>query len=558
MANLQSQYIIAIGASAGGMDEINRFFDHTPTDGVSYVIIQHLSPDFKSRIAELLAKHSKLNVKEAEDQMLVESNNVYVIPHKKFMTINNSRLQLIDKEKTAGPHLTINAFFNSLALEREEKAIGIILSGLGSDGSEGVKAIKKAGGMVIVRDPALSEFTSMPANAIATGVVDYILEPELMPGVIEYYVKNDGALLPHASESNEEKKIIVAIIDLIKDRLPLDFSDYKQTTILRRIKRRAANKNFLKLENYLAFLKSNKDEVEALAKDFLISVTSFFRNNEAFGFIQEQVIPEIIKQHKTGEDIKFWVPGCATGEEAYSLAILLKEQLNGYNDLPVKIFATDLDTAALSYAGKGLYPDIITKYVSPERLENFFLKEGNQYRILPEIRKMIIFAQHDLVKSPAYSNMDLISCRNLLIYLTPPLQKKVLHMLHYGLKKNGYLFLGSSENADPIIQGLELVNEDWRIFKNVEKQLLTRFNAFTLPALMDTRKNFDTTFSHGDNQNTNNTLAEAVNETLMSELGYLLLCIDEKNIVVKTSGDTSKYLLQKNFNATPSYYKCFF
>nr|MBA2563691.1 PAS domain-containing protein [Chitinophagaceae bacterium] len=549
MANLQSHHIIAIGSSAGGMDEINRFFDHTPIDGVAYIIIQHLSPDYKSRIVELLAKHSKLKVKEAEDEMLVEANHVYVIPGKKFMTISNSRLHLADKGKTAGPHLTINTFFNSLASEREERAIGIIFSGLGSDGTEGIKAIKKAGGMVIARDPALSEFTSMPANAIATGVVDYILEPELMPGVIEYYVKNDGALLPHALESNGEEKIIVAIINLIKDRLPLDFSDYKQTTILRRIKRRAANQNFINLETYLAFLKSNNDEVEALAKDFLISVTSFFRDKEAFRYIQKHVIPKIIKQHKTGEDIKVWVPGCATGEEAYSLAILLKEQLNGdYKNLPVKIFATDIDTAALTYAGIGLYTEIITKYVSPERLEKFFLKEGNKYRILPEIRKMLIFAQHDLVKSPAYSNMDLISCRNLLIYMTPPLQKKILHMLHFGLKKNGYLFMGSSENAEAI-PGLELVNENWRIYKNLEKKQRARLNTFILPALTDPGKNSGNTLPGDNYQNKKINLADAVNEALITELGYLLVCVDEKNNVLKTSGDATKYLLQKNFNA---------
>ncbi|MEO6330834.1 MAG: chemotaxis protein CheB, partial [Ginsengibacter sp.] len=329
MATDSEQYIIAIGASAGGLEEIQHFFDHTPLDGVAYVIVQHLSPDVKSRMVEILAKHSKLKVTEAEQNMRVENNQVYLIPSKKFMTIHNNRLSLTEKKAVAGPHLTINTFFNSLAEEKGEKAIGIILSGLGSDGTEGAKAIHKQGGMIIAREPATSEFSSMPSNAIAAGIVDYVLEPELMPAAIEYYVKNDGALLPQASNNKAEEKIIVAIIDLIKDRLPLDFSDYKQTTIQRRIKRRAANHNFTKLESYLAFCKINIQEVEALAKDFLISVTSFFRDKEAYEFLQTNVISEIIKHSTEGEEIKFWVAGCATGEEAYSMAILLREKLTG-------------------------------------------------------------------------------------------------------------------------------------------------------------------------------------------------------------------------------------
>ena len=249
----QPHHIIAIGASAGGMDEINRFFDHTPLDEVSYIIIQHLSPDFKSRMVDLLARHSKLKVKEAEDDMWVECNQVYLIPSDKYMTISNDRLHLTNKEKKHGPHLTINAFFNSLASARGKDAIGVILSGTGSDGSEGVEAIKKAGGLILASDPALAEFSDMPSNAIATGAVDYILTPQLMPQAIEYYVKNDGALLPGGLEDKEEDKIVVSIIALIKDQLPLDFTDYKQTTILRRIKRRAASHNFNKLSDYLAF-----------------------------------------------------------------------------------------------------------------------------------------------------------------------------------------------------------------------------------------------------------------------------------------------------------------
>ena len=276
----------------------------------------------------------------------------------------------------------------------------------------------------------------MPSNAIATGIVDYILTPQLMPKVIEYYVMNHGALLPGGFESKEEITIVDAIVGLIKDRLPLDFTDYKQTTMLRRIKRRAASHNFNKLSHYLAFLRTSHDETEALAREFLISVTSFFRDKEAFGFIQSDIIPKIIHRLVPGQEIKLWVAGCATGEEAYSLAILLHEQLTGaYKDTVVKIFATDIDPNALIHAGKGIYNEQIAKDVSPERLEKFFIKEGEKYKIKPEIRRMLIFAQHDLVQNPPYCNMDFISCRNLLIYMTQLLQKKIFLMLHFGLKK---------------------------------------------------------------------------------------------------------------------------
>ena len=249
-----------------------------------------------------------------------------------------------------------------------------------------------------------------------------------------------------------------------------------------------------------------------------------------------------------GEEIKFWVAGCATGEEAYSLAILLREQLTGeYKDTVVKIFATDIDTNALIHAGKGIYNEQITKDVSPERLEKFFLKEGEKYKVKPEIRKMLIFAQHDLVQNPPYCNMDFISCRNLLIYMTQSLQKKIFLMLHFGLKKDGYLFLGSSENPNAINTGLEVVNKKWKIYKNIGEKEVIRFDAFSLPALVDIKSATSLTSRDKNHQYQKNNLTDSVNEALMSELGYLLVCIDEKNNVVQTYGDTTKYLLQKNF-----------
>ncbi len=422
MQTVEPNYVIAIGATAGGLEEINSFFDHTPLDGVSYVVVQHLSPDFKSRMAELLSRHSKLVILEAENEMTVKANQVYLIPNDKFMSIHNGNLYLSEREKAQGPNLTINRFFNSLAVDMGSKAIGVILSGLGSDGTEGVKSIKNEGGMIIARNPDTSEFNSMPSNAIATGLVDFVAEPSLMPGIIENYVKHDGNIL--SGDMNEEKNL-KAILDLIKEQLPLDFTDYKQTTILRRIKKRATDNNFIRLESYFDFLKETPAEVEALAKDFLISVTSFFRDKEAFGFIESDVIPKILESLAPGEELKMWVAGCATGEEAYSLAMLIQEQLTSHlKDTVVKIFATDIDTVALIHARNGVYKPGIIKDVSPERLEKFFTKEDKNYKVTPEIRNMVIFAQHDLVKNPPYCNMHFISCRNLLIYMMPLYKKE--------------------------------------------------------------------------------------------------------------------------------------
>ncbi|RNL56023.1 chemotaxis protein CheB [Pedobacter jejuensis] len=539
------EYIIAIGASAGGLEEINTFFDHTPLDGVSYIVVQHLSADFKSRMAEVLAKHSKLSVEEATEGILVETNRVYLIPHDKFMTINKGHLYLRDKQKTKSPHLTINTFFSSLALDCGNKAIVVVLSGLGNDGAEGLIAVKKAGGMVMARNPETSSFPSMPYKAIATGMVDFILEPASMPGAIEDYVNYQGE---SKNNTKDDDKNLVMIIDLIKQRSPLDFSDYKPTTILRRTKRRAAYHDFATLSQYYDFLKNSPEEIEALSKDFLISVTAFFRDKEAFDYIQKNVIPRILKKLVSGEELKFWVAGCATGEEVYSLAMLIAEQLTGELAFTVvKIFATDIDSAALIHAGKGIYQADTVKNVSADRLKKFFIKEGAQYRIKPSLRKMAIFAQHDLVKNPPYCNMHFISCRNLLIYMAPVLQRKVFSMLLFGLKMDGYLFLGSSENPMPIIQNLEVVSKQYKIYRNIKSKRMFSFDAFSMPDTLEVKHRPAFASSEGMNSDTSSTLSEMMQINLAEDLDYLALCIDEHKNVIKSYGSTTKFLLAKHF-----------
>jgi two-component system CheB/CheR fusion protein len=542
------QYIIAIGASAGGLEAIAAFFDYTPLDAVSYILIQHLAPGFKSQMAQILAPHSKLQIVDVTDDIDIEANKIYLIPSSKFMTIEDGRLILSDKKDKQRPHMTIDHFFMSLARERGNKAIGIILSGTGNDGAKGCEAIKSAGGLVIVQDPATANFTEMPLASIATGV-DIVISPEAMPQLIEDYVK-DGIfdmLLDDKSENITEDKLL-AILNLIKGNLPVDFTDYKRPTILRRIKRRMLQYNFSRVDKYYQFLLNNPIEIEHLANDFLIGVTSFFRDIDAYTIIQKTVIPDLVNEAKNNV-LKIWVAGCATGEEAYSLAILVKEYLLKVNStLEVKIFATDINRAALDIASKGVYSESIEKDVSDERLQNFFNREGNTYKIKHDIRKMLIFAQHDLVKNPPYCNVDLISCRNLLIYMNVFLQKKIFTMMHFGLKKGGYLFLGPSENAAILKEDFTEISNKWNILKSNKNSRGIKFDSFSSPVLEELKTTTMEVSKKSSISSSPIALTDLINIAIVEESGLSGVCTDQNLKVFQAFGDTSFYLQNKNFN----------
>lgn len=542
------QYVIAIGASSGGLEAISAFFDYTPLDSVSYIVIQHLSADFKSQMVQILSQHSKLLVVEAIENVDIKPNTVYLIPSAKFMAVKKGRLILSDKKDRPRPHMTIDYFFSSLAKERGNKAIGIILSGTGDDGSKGITAIKHAGGIVLVQDPATANFKGMPEAAIASNCADRILSPEAMPQIIDDYVR-DGILELLTDQPSEQisEDELAQIFTLIKGNLPLDFTDYKRPTIIRRIKRRMVSHNLNKVDKYYQFLKGNAAEIALLANDFLISVTSFFRDPEAFKIIEETVIPAIIKKNHT-EALKIWVAGCATGEEAYSIAILIKEYLNKYpRNMEVKIFASDISKAALDIASKGFYPDSIIKTVSKERLQQFFTKENTGYRVKHEIRKMLIFAEHDLTRNPPYCNIDLISCRNLLIYLNVALQKKVFAMLHFGLKKDGYLVLGPSESATVIKDDFTEINNKWNILKSNKTGRAIRFDAFSSHTIGELKT---TTMEVPAKQVvpvSKTDLASQVDSALLRECAFNGVCTDENLSVVHSFGNTKPYLKNINF-----------
>jgi len=531
------------------MEAIHLLFDHTPEDDVAYVIIQHLSPDHKSFMAELLEKHSKLEISIAENEMLVESNRVYLMPKGKNMTIRNRTLFLNDITALQ-PNKSIDIFFDSLALSHKNKSIAIVLSGTGSDGTKGIAAIKRNGGYVIVQDPQSAKFDGMPNSAIDSGNVDAILSPDLIPEEIITYLKRESLENNLTANIDEEKEAdLVKILGLIQKHTPLDFSDYKRPTILRRIVLRMARNKIVKLSEYVEFLEANPAEIAVLSKEFLISVTKFFRDPEAFEVVKEKVIPEIIAQKLQIDKIKVWVVGCATGEEAYSLAILIMEQLTELKkNLEVKIFASDIDKSALLFASKGIYPESISNDVSKARLEMFFTKEGDHYKVKDSIRKMLIFADHDIVKQPPYGKIDLISCRNLLIYINPILQKKILASLHFCLNLGGYLFLGPSESLGDLKKSFKEVDKKWRIFKSTEVIRNYRDANYTTPGLEN--KSNDLNYNSTPQKRTEKgNFGELVNHWLLSVSGYeAAICVTTDFKILQTFGNVEKYLLPKIFN----------
>jgi two-component system CheB/CheR fusion protein len=465
-------YLIGIGASAGGLEAIHKLFDYFPNNSsFSFVIIQHLSPDHKSLMAELLSKHTQMQVLEAEDNMRTRPNCVYVLPSGKQLTIERGRLQLVNQVRNREPNFAIDVFFESLAKDRGRYAIGIILSGTGSDGTKGVKMIKNAGGMVMVQDPATAKFDGMPRSAIEAGFVDYVFSPERMPGEIMEYTRQiplvKTLLEKDLDEENEE--VLKEILDLICTHTQTNFKNYKQATIYRRLKKRMDTLKVEGLPAYLTYLHEHPAEIKQLCQEFLIGVTKFFRDTEAFDLLEQEVIPDIVSNVPEDELVKVWVTACSTGEEVYSLAILFHECFEKLGREPrIKLFATDIDQRAIKTASKGSYAAAITKDVSPERLQKYFHLKNNRYTVNENIRGLVVFAQHDLQKDPPFSRMDLITCRNMLIYLNPDLQQKVLAVFPYALKQNGYLFLGSSEHIGDMKTYFAERNRKWKIFQKIK------------------------------------------------------------------------------------------
>jgi two-component system CheB/CheR fusion protein len=423
----ETSYLIGIGASAGGLDAINEMFENMPENtGFSFVIIQHISPDYKSLMAELVAKHTAMPVVEATDEMLVLPNHVYVIPSKKVMTLKFGKLHLQEKEKTKSPNNAIDVFFESLAEDAGEYAVGVILSGTGTDGTRGLEAIKNKGGFIAVQEPITAAFDGMPNSAIATGKADMIVSPERMGDELLEFLNEPPEIKAFHARSQKDELLLRDLLLLIKNRTGHDFGYYKRPTICRRLAKRLSELGIPEIRTYLAHIERHPEELSVISKDFLINVSGFFRDKEAFDIVATRVIPTIVKNKVDDDTIKAWCVACSTGEEAYSLAILFKEALERSNrkNLIVKIFATDIDRDALEIASRGFYPKTISQDIPANRLARYFLPEENGYRIHPDIRKMVVFSYHDILKDPPFGRMDLVSCRNMLIYINPSNKRK--------------------------------------------------------------------------------------------------------------------------------------
>lgn len=542
-------FILGIGASAGGMEAIHLLFDNTPEDGVAYVIVQHLSKDHKSFMAELLAKHSKLKISVAEEGMYVEPNQVYLMPAGKNMTIHERTLRLDDRQANQ-PNTAIDIFLDSLAEDQGDKGMAVILSGTGTDGTKGVAAIKRNGGYVIVQDPTSAMFDGMPNSAIDSGCFDVILPPELIPDEIISYLRR-VILTNHFTnqKTDIDERSFLKILDLIKEHTPLDFSEYKRPTIIRRIVLQMSKQNIISLEDYVNFLKFNHAEIEILANEFLISVTRFFRDENAFEVLKKKVLKEIVGKKLQADPLRIWVVGCATGEEAYSLAIVILEYLTEIKkNLEVKIFATDIDKTALQHAARGIYSESIEKDVSEKRLKNFFVKEDNKYKVKESIRKMIIFADHDIIKQAPYGKIDLISCRNLLMYLNPVLQKKVLASFHVSLNNSGFLFLGLNETLGEGPHSFVESDKQFKIFQSIETPQKARETIFNNPGTDRQLINLNLSPTPNKSVITSN-MTELVNQTLLEVSGYDTgLVVDTNFEIIQTFGDYEKFLLPKLFN----------
>ena len=486
--------IVGIGASAGGLAAFEAFFSGMPADvepGMAFVLVQHLAPDHSSILTTLMQRYTRMKVYEVEDGMTVQINCAYIIPPNRDMAFLNGTLQLMEPTEPRGHRLPVDFLFRSLAQDQHERAIGIVLSGTGSDGTLGVRAIKSEGGMVMVQLPDSCEFDGMPRSAIATGMVDFELSPAEMPAQLMAYVAHAFGRTPRLAIQSTPftENVLKKIFVLLRTQTGHDFSQYKPSTICRRIERRMAVHQIDSTDGYVKYLQHNTVEVEALFRDLLIGVTQFFRDPETFEALEAQVIPKLFEGKPAGSVIRAWSTGCSTGEEAYSIAMLLHEHCVKLKQVyKLQVFATDIDSRAITTARAGMYPASVAENISPERLARFFTAEpdGSAYRIHKSIRDLLIFSEHDVIKDPPFSKLDLISCRNLLIYLGSELQKKLITLFHYALQPGGVLYLGTSETIGELGDMFTVLDRKNKIYQRNEdfhgarRSALGRF----LPPLM--------------------------------------------------------------------------
>ncbi|UCJ06269.1 hypothetical protein KTO58_21735 [Chitinophaga pendula] len=463
--------VVGIGASAGGVHALQLFFENVPANpSMAYVVILHLSPDYDSQLTEILQQATHLKVMQVKEKTKVQANHVYVVPPDRHLVMSDNHILVSENTEIEDRRAPVDIFFRTLANSLGPRAVCVILSGTGANGSMGLKRVKECGGAAFVQNPREAEFNEMPRNAIATALIDDVLPVAEIPEKIIAYKLSLGTVeIPVDSEKRveEQQHALREVFSHLRLRTGHDFSNYKRPTLLRRIERRINIRNLNSLQAYAIYLQHNPDEVTALLKDLLISVTNFFRDKKAFEVLEQDIIPTILNNKKAEDQVRIWIAGCATGEEAYSMAMLFAEKTLGSIDAPkIQVFATDIDETAIAVAREGYYTINDAADVSPERLRRFFNKEGEGYRIRREIREMILFASHNFLKDPPFSHLDIVSCRNVLIYLNHTAQERVMETFHFALRPGGYLFLGLSESAESASDLYNTFNREFHVFQS--------------------------------------------------------------------------------------------
>lgn len=542
-------YLVCIGASAGGLDALEKFFKSCPVDtGAAFVVVQHLSPDHKSMMSNLLGRHTRMPVVFVEDDMPIAADRVYLIPPNAILHVSRGHLHLTPKN-TRGLTLPIDIFFHSLAEAYGPHAVGVILSGTGTDGTRGATAINAAGGFLMAQEPETAKFDGMPRSVIAAGLVDAILPAEELPLRLVAHMRNQPyreiapqhRLVQYEKMSGDE--VLAVILQLLHQIGGIDFSDYKDATVLRRIERRMQVRHTPELHQYLDLLENDRVEVMTLRREMLISVTSFFRDPEAFALLAEKVVAPMVAERAAGDAIRVWVAGTATGEEAYSIGMLFIEAFERERRWPnLKIFATDVDQQCVEGAGLGQYPESAAAELSPERLERFFVRKGDNFVIKNDLRQCIVFARHNLLADPPFTRIDLVTCRNTLIYFKASAQERALRSLQYALNQNGALFLGPSESLAAGIDGLQSINAKFKLFRR---------RGATLPPFLD-RKRGTTTVTpplarsvpgiKSKRRSADTSIAEAGVVTLLDHFCPPALIVSANHEVMHLFGNVKPYL----------------
>lgn len=538
-------YYVGIGASAGGLEALETFFAQMPSStGLAFIVIQHLSPDYKSLMVELLSKKTDMHVHRAEEGMPIEPNCVYLIPPRKTLTMYRGRLLLRDQAPTRGLNLPIDVFFRSLADDQGERAVAIVLSGTGSDGTRGIRSVKDAGGLVFVQDPKSARFDGMPRAAISTGLSDFVLSPEAMPDQLVRIVDH-----PHEEiRANDEKRIsedeggLGRIFSLIRERVGADFSHYKSSTVLRRIERRMMVAQITDLDDYVGFMERRSSEVVKLYKELLIHVTSFFRDREVFEYLSSDVLPRMLRENGKRE-FRLWVPGCSTGEEAYTLAILCKETAHNLGvEADIKLFATDIDRDAIMPAGIGSYPESTVADVPGDYLAKYFHRDESGFRVARTIREMVVFAQHNVLSDPPFTNLDLISCRNLLIYLQVSMQQKALELFNFALRPRGILLLGTSETVGDLGEYYECVHQKHRVYRSAgRRKKPAERSRNELPVAVRSLPQVQRSQHESSSLSSDDAVLERFLNTVVGDYLPLTVIVNESLEILHILGDTKGY-----------------